>query len=154
MWFVPSAWFHIKRNISQVYRNANDEIKGQALSLSTFSDPQKWPWLCDAAASAVSVTLNQPLMQASETHTSLDYNSIGRGGYYGRAEKASRDGLATHSKCLCVIIHPPRQAIHFHSQSPFLLWSIQNQDKRLLNLIGWKIWWFCFWWRTGATVHT
>lgn len=44
----------------------------------------------------VSVMVNQPLIQTSETHTSLYDNSIGRGSYYGRAEKASgQQGLAT-----------------------------------------------------------
>lgn len=34
--------------------------------------------------------------------------------YYGRAERASgQQGLATRSKCLCVIIYLPREALHF-----------------------------------------
>lgn len=83
-------------------------------------------------------------------------NSVcgGWGVLYGRGEKASDEqGLDTHSKCLCVIIHPQREVLHFHPQMNFFLCSIWNQVKRLLNLIGWKIQSFCFWWQTGGTVY-
>lgn len=69
-----------------------------------------------------SVTVNQPLIQTSETHTSPYDDSVGEGWGVGRGvimEGQRRLGLATHSKCLCVIIHPPREALHFYFQFTF-----------------------------------
>lgn len=76
----------------------------------------------------VSVTVNQPPIQTSETHTPklsmTQYRGGGVGRYCGRAEKASDEqGLAAHSKCLCVIIHPQREALPLPLSIFFLLWG-------------------------------
>lgn len=107
----------------------------------------------------VSDTVNQPPIQTSETHTPKLSMTQYRGGGWGvivegqRRRVTSRDWPHTVNVYVSLFILREK-LFHFHFQFSFYYGAIQNRVKRLLNLIGWKIQSFCFWWQTGVTVHT
>lgn len=99
----------------------------------------------------VSVTVNQPLILQRHTLYCMIPQQVGMGvgSYYGRQRRLVTIGDWPHTVNVYVSLFIHREAFHF-----YFLRSIQNQVKRLLNLIGWKIQLLCFRWQTGGTVHT
>lgn len=94
----------------------------------------------------VSVMVNQPQIRASETDISLYDNLVRRGRLLWKGSEGqwpNRDG--PHTVNVYVSLFTLQEKL-FSSTVKFffLLCSIHSLDKRLLNVIGWKIWSFLF----------